>query len=56
MIKLDSFPLPRVDGLLDQLGKSRHFTTLDLAAGYWQIQMDEESQEKTTFVVHDGTV
>eukprot|EP00731_Ephydatia_muelleri_P011030 Em0005g1616a len=29
----DKFPLPRIDDLLDQLGKSKYFSTLDLAAG-----------------------
>ena len=50
----DKFPLPRIDDLLDQLGKSRYFTTLDLAAGYWQIRMDEKSVEKTAFATHQG--
>ena len=52
--KLDEFPLPRIDDLLDQLGKSRYLTTLDLAAGYWQIQVDEEFGEKMAFVTHEG--
>ena len=30
----DRYPLPRIDDLLDRLGKARHFTTLDLASGY----------------------
>ena len=37
--KLDTYPLPRVDDLLDQLGESRFFTTLNLASGYWQIRV-----------------
>ena len=52
--KADTFPLPRIDDLLDQLGKSKYFSTLDLAAGYWQIPVHPDSQEKTAFVTHRG--
>ena len=52
--KLDKFPLPRIDVLLDQLGRARCFSTLDLAAGYWQIRVDKESKEKTAFMTQGG--
>ena len=52
--KADTYPLPRIDDLLDQLGKSRHFSTLDLASGYWQIPVDPASCEKTAFTTHRG--
>ena len=49
--KADTFPLPKIDDLLDQLGKSKYFSTLDLKSGYWQIKVHPSSQEKTT---HQG--
>ena len=49
--KLDTFPLPCVDDLLDQLSDARFFTTLDLASGYWQIHVAPGSQGKTALVV-----
>ena len=52
--KPDLFLLPRIDDLLDQLGKARFFTTLDLASGYWQIKVHENSQQKTAFITHQG--
>ncbi len=42
----DTFPLPRVDDLLDQLGSSHYFSTLDLAAGNWQIKVHPTSKQK----------
>ena len=54
MTKLDTFPLPRIDDLLDQLGSAKYFTTLDLAAGYWQIRVVDDSIEKTAFITPNG--
>lgn len=48
--KQDTFLLPRIDDLFDQLGSAKYFIALDLAAGYWQIRMAHDSIEKTTFV------
>ena len=40
--------------MLDQLGEAQYFTTLDLAAGYWQVRISNASREKTAFVTHQG--
>ena len=52
--KADTFPLPRIDDLLDQLGAAKYFSTLDLASGYWQMRMHPDSVEKTVFVTPQG--
>ena len=52
--KPDRFPLPRIDDLLNQLGESKYFSTIDLALGLWQIRMHPAAKEKTAFVTHQG--
>ena len=52
--KTDAFPLPHIDDLLDQLRGAKHFSTLDLASGFWRILMEPESREKTAFTTPHG--
>ena len=47
--KMGIFPLPRVDNALDTLSQTQYLSTLDLTAGYWEVQMDKDPQEKTAF-------
>ena len=44
--KKDTYPLPQIDDLLNLLEKARFFSTLDLAAGYWQIRMALERKKR----------
>ena len=50
--KSDTFPLPLIDDMLDQLGRLKFFSTLDLAAGYWQVQVRPDLRKKTAFITH----
>ena len=50
----DSHPLPRITEALDSLGGAHYFSTLDLRSGYWQIEMEDDSKEKTAFITHNG--
>ena len=43
-----------VNDTLDLLAKSKCFTTLDLRSGYWQVQMEDSSCEKTALITHSG--
>ena len=46
----DSFPLPRIDQLVDFTTGHKLLTFMDAFSGYNQIKMAEEDQEKTTFI------
>ena len=52
----DKYPIPRIDELIDMVGRSkpRVFTSLDLMRGYHQVKMAENSKHKTAFVCHLG--
>ena len=50
----DSYPMPRIDDILDKLNNKSYFTCLDLASGYHNVCVAPESQEKTAFVVENG--
>ncbi|CAB4403215.1 unnamed protein product [Rhizophagus irregularis] len=52
--KSDAYPLPRIDELLEKYRTARWFTSLDLAAGYHQVEMTEEDREKTAFICSQG--
>ena len=51
----DSYPLPRIADCLDELSNATYFSTFDLRSGYFQIAMDEEDKDKTTFLTRRGT-
>ncbi len=50
----DSFPMPLVDDVISQLGKSAWFTALDLQSGFWQIRMAPEDRKKTALITKTG--
>uniref|UniRef100_A0A2N9G208 Reverse transcriptase domain-containing protein n=1 Tax=Fagus sylvatica TaxID=28930 RepID=A0A2N9G208_FAGSY len=50
----DSFPLPRIDQLVDSTAGHKLLTFMDAFSGYNQIVMDEGDQEKTSFITSRG--
>lgn len=52
--KKDVYPLPRPDDILESLNDAKYFSHFDLLKGYWQVNLDNDSKEKTTFSTPDG--
>ena len=46
----DSYPLPRIDILVDSTVRHQLLSFMDAFSGYNQIKLDEADQEKTSFV------
>ena len=51
----DSFPLPRIDLIVDATTGYELLSFMDAFSGYNQISMDPDDQEKTLFVTGQGT-
>ncbi|EIE80571.1 hypothetical protein RO3G_05276 [Rhizopus delemar RA 99-880] len=41
--KKDAYPLPRIDDLLDTLGKAKIFSALDMRAGFHQVPLEQDN-------------
>ena len=52
--KVDVYPLPHIEDSLNTLGGARFFCSLDLASGYWQVEIEAVEREKTAFVTQGG--
>lgn len=52
--RIDPYPLPNVQETLAQLGNAKYFTVVDMASGYWQIEMEPRDREKTAFNTPSG--
>lgn len=59
--KFDAYPIPLITDYLDNIGgtangrgPSKYFSTCDLQSGFYQIEMESESMEKTAFICHKG--
>ncbi|GKF43327.1 putative reverse transcriptase domain-containing protein [Tanacetum coccineum] len=48
------YPLPRIDGLFDQLQGSSVYSKIDLRSGYHQMRIRDEDIPKTAFRISQG--
>ena len=50
----EAYGLPNILEILESLGSSKYFSTLDLASGYHQIMIDKGDTHKTAFSTKSG--
>ena len=53
-VRIDAYPIPRVDDTLDTLSGSTWFSTIDLRSDYWKVEMAPADRGKTVFCSQEG--
>ena len=48
------YPIPTIEDVLPNLSKAKIFSTVDLKCGFWQVKLDDESADLTTFNTPSG--
>ena len=49
--KKDSYPLPRMQEMMESMVGAQFFSSMDLKSGFWQVKMSEQSRQYTAFTV-----
>src|SRR6266542_966553 len=47
----DTHPLLIVNNIVNKIGGKKYYTSIDLTSRYWQIEVDENSQDIIAFVI-----
>ena len=42
-IEKDSYPLQNIEDTFNALEGAKYFSSLDLASGYWQVELEEDA-------------
>ncbi len=48
-LSVDIHPLPKLDKLVESAAGNNYYATLDMKDAYYQVMLDEESRDLTTF-------
>ena len=54
LTQTDPYPMPSLNELLNSIGKSKYFSTIDLLMGFLQVPLDEASKKFTGFSTSQG--
>ena len=50
----DTYQMPRVEEIIENLGDAHYISTLDLTKGYYQVSVEEQDRDKTAFTTPFG--
>ena len=50
----DSYLLPNIENTFNTLAGAKNFSSLDLASGYWQVELEDETKAKMAFANLEG--
>ena len=50
----DTFPIPRIDDCIDNIGQAKYVTKFDLLKAFWQIPLTNREKEISAFATSDG--
>jgi hypothetical protein len=50
----DPFPFPRIEDLVEKVGRAKYLTKVDMTRGYWQVPLDDYSSPISAFVTPTG--
>jgi hypothetical protein len=54
VLKVDQYPLPRIDDIFETLAGGRKFTKLDISQAYLHMPLDEDSKKLLAISIHRG--
>lgn len=50
----DSYPMPRIEDLIDEVSGATYLTKIDLLKGFYQVPLTQRAREASAFVTPDG--
>ena len=50
----DPQPMPKLEDIINKLGKAKYISKIDLTKGFWQIPLTDSSKEKSAFITPFG--
>ena len=54
MLKVDQYPLPKIDDIFANLNSGLHYTKIDLSQAYSKLEVEDNCKDLLTINTHRG--